>query len=581
MKYRSALLGTALAVSVALANAQEQKNLPTFEPFVAQILKAPMPLSKAVPTIKSTLGMAAFASKYNYTVDFVSQVLAKDPTAWVDIKGNLYFVEPSQYKFSESPTASPESVDVFSTTPSAQAFLLNSRPGASKVLYLDFDGETVSGTGWNQSFNVDPIRAEPFNIEGSPSTFSETERQRIIQVWKIVAEDYSAFPEINVTTQYPGEEVLSSANGLRVLVTKDWTGQGGSPCNCGGVAYLGSWGSSSTQTKPAWVFYNQLGGSAKNIAEAASHEAGHAASLSHDSTSKSAYWGGHGSGNLGYAAIMGVGYGKRISTWDKGTYPDAQNKEDDLARIASSLRISQGESTTPNIYTDKLETLTLPTSGGSGSHKDLIASELDSDVFQIPTGVGSLSVTVSPYTGAPNMKMFAQLSNAKGEVLKTASSSTDVVASLSYNNPANEVLFLTVRGDGHKTAGEAGGFSRYGSIGNYEVKFSGVGTDPNNVAQARYNQSQTSALPLQSISFDAQPSSSISGSIVSYAWDFGDGSTAEGAQTSKSFTVPGTYNVKLRVMDERGFSSEVSKPVSIGLNVNNVLRLIPLGAGPQ
>lgn len=579
MKYRSALLGTVLAASVSLANAQEQKSFQTFEPFTSQILKAATPLSKAIPTIKSTLGMAAFASKYNYTVDFVSRVLAKDPTAWVDIKGNLYFVESNKHNFAQSPTASSESVDVFSSTPSSQAFLLNSRPGATKVLYLDFDGETVSGTGWNQSFNVEPIRAEPFNIEGSPSTFSETELQRIIQVWKIVAEDYSAFPDINVTTQYPGEAVLSSANGLRVLITKDWTGQGGSPCNCGGVAYLGSWGSSSTQTKPAWVFYNQLGGSAKNMAEAASHEAGHAASLSHDSTSTSAYWGGHGSGNLGYASIMGVGYGKRISTWDKGTYPDAQNKEDDLARIASSLRISQGESSVPNIYTDELESLKLPVTGGSGSHKDLIASELDSDVFQLPAGVGTLAITVKPYVSAPNMKMFAQLSNAKGEVLQTASSTTDVVVSLSYNNPINEVLFLTVRGDGHKTADVAGGFSRYGSIGNYEVSFSGVGTNPEGVAQARYSQSQNSALPLQSISFDAQNSSSPSGSIVSYAWDFGDGTTATGAQASKSYTTPGTYNVKLRVMDERGFSSETSKPVSIGLDLNNVLRAIPLSAG--
>lgn len=377
MKYRAALVAAALGALLPSAHAQNSVQALTqfnaFEPLKAVIFPSATPLSKALPVIKSRIGLVQFAEKYNYSVDFLINVLAKDPTAWVDLNGNLYFVEPANQNLGNALGASDESVDVFSGVQSADAFSLNSHPGAAKTLYLDFDGETISGTAWNQSFNMEPIRAEPFNVEGSAQTFSETERQRIIQAWKIVAEDYAAFPDINVTTEYPGEAVLSSANGLRVLITKDWTGQAGNPCNCGGFAYLGSWASNSTQSKPAWVFYNRLGGSAKNIAEAASHEAGHAASLSHDSTSTNPYWGGHGFGNLGYAAIMGVGYGKRISTWDKGTFPDAQNKEDDLARIASSLQISQGESEIPDVYTDSLQSIDLPISGGQALYRDLTA----------------------------------------------------------------------------------------------------------------------------------------------------------------------------------------------------------------
>lgn len=175
------------------------------------------------------------------------------------------------------------------------------------------------------------------------------------------------------------------------------------------------------------------------------------------------------------------------------------------------------------------------------------------------------------------MKMYAELTNAKGEVVKTASSNSDVSVSMSFSNPIDQVLFLTVRGDGHKTPDVSGGFSRYGSIGNYEMVVNGVGTSTEGVAQARYTQSQSSALPLQSIGFDAQGSGSQAGAIVSYAWNFGDGTTATGAQVSKSFTAPGSYNVKLRVMDERGYSSEFSQTVNVGLDLTNVLRVLPLG----
>ena len=35
--------------------------------------------------------------------------------------------------------------------PYAQTFALHSRPGSSRVIYLDFNGETITGTAWNNS----------------------------------------------------------------------------------------------------------------------------------------------------------------------------------------------------------------------------------------------------------------------------------------------------------------------------------------------------------------------------------------------------------------------------------------------
>src|SRR5687767_7326036 len=36
--------------------------------------------------------------------------------------------------------------------PTNQTFLLHSRPDATKVIYLDFDGHTTSGTSWNTTY---------------------------------------------------------------------------------------------------------------------------------------------------------------------------------------------------------------------------------------------------------------------------------------------------------------------------------------------------------------------------------------------------------------------------------------------
>ena len=58
------------------------------------------------------------------------------------------------------------------------------------------------------------------------------------------------------------------------------------------------------------------------------------------------------------------------------------------------------------------------------------------------------------------------------------------------------------------------------------------------------------------IVFDGRDSyDSDGGTIVSYAWDFGDGSTGDGALVSHTYANPGTYTVKLTVIDNDGNSN--------------------------
>jgi PKD repeat protein len=58
-----------------------------------------------------------------------------------------------------------------------------------------------------------------------------------------------------------------------------------------------------------------------------------------------------------------------------------------------------------------------------------------------------------------------------------------------------------------------------------------------------------------SCSFDGSGSADPDGSVVSYAWNFGDGATASGKLASHSYAAAGTYTYSLTVTDDLGLTS--------------------------
>ncbi len=170
----------------------------------------------------------------------------------------------------------------------ADAFVLHSRPGSQRVLYLDFDGHVISGTAWNSLYAQDTWTAPAFSTDADPTTFSDAERAVVIDVWRRVAQDYAPF-DVDVTTQDPGQDAITRSGstdalfGTRVLISPDATQ---TQCGCGGRAYVDVVDRTSNHAyyQPAWVYPQALSNSSKYIAEAASHEAGHNFGLSHDGT---------------------------------------------------------------------------------------------------------------------------------------------------------------------------------------------------------------------------------------------------------------------------------------------------------
>ncbi|MCK5827792.1 PKD domain-containing protein, partial [Candidatus Bipolaricaulota bacterium] len=66
------------------------------------------------------------------------------------------------------------------------------------------------------------------------------------------------------------------------------------------------------------------------------------------------------------------------------------------------------------------------------------------------------------------------------------------------------------------------------------------------------------------VQFDASSSSDSDGTIASYAWNFGDGSTDSGAGIWHRFNASGTYIVTLTVTDNDGASDTMTQAVQVG-----------------
>lgn len=86
-------------------------------------------------------------------------------------------------------------------------------------------------------------------------------------------------------------------------------------------------------------------------------------------------------------------------------------------------------------------------------------------------------------------------------------------------------------------------------------------TAPPNVAPTADFNASVSGL---TAAFDGRGSRDGDGTIASYAWTYGDGSSATGAAPSRTYAGTGAYTVKLTVTDDDGATDSVTKRVVVG-----------------
>jgi subtilisin-like proprotein convertase family protein/subtilisin family serine protease len=351
----------------------------------------------------------------------------------------------------------------------------HSNPGFPKKIYLDFDGQTISGTTWNNqnytgAYNTGSvINAPAFSLDADRTTFTASELTAIYETWVRVSEDYAPF-QVDVTTESPPESAFTAGGqAIRVMVSTDFDASNNTQWypNAGGVAYLNSW--NWTNGSPVWVFTNRLGGSAKNFAEASSHEVGHAFGLSHDGRTTPAenYYAGHGSGATGWAPIMGVGYSRSLTQWSQGEYANANNTQDDLLRISNAIGY---------IADDHGNTISVPTqltvgSNGAVAASGLITTRSDVDVFRFATQSGLVSLQVNPLdvaTSRGNLDVSVTLRDAAGTEVVTVNE-LDLLGTTMTRNLAKGFYTLAVDGTGRMATSNNPGYSDYASIGQFTL----------------------------------------------------------------------------------------------------------------
>lgn len=503
--------------------------------------------------------LPAVAAHYRMTPQKLDGILKKDRSSRLDRKGRLFYVEPAGNAMAgDSP-----SVSAVAPYDLSQTFLLQSRPGAKRVIYLDFNGHSLSGSAWNGGA---AINAQAYDTDGNPGSFSSAELDAIQKIWQRVAEDYAPF-DVNVTTADPGVDAIRRSSstdefyGSRVVITRNNFYN----CSCGGVAYVGTfdyYGSNPDYYQPAWVFFDALGnGYEKYVAEAATHEAGHNLGLSHDGrTSPSeGYYAGHGSGDTGWAPIMGVGYSKNLSQWSKGEYAYASNTQDDVIVIGQN-GVSQRADDAGNSPS------TATALGGSSSNGNVVVSRSgvlhdagDMDVYSFVAGAGSAQFTLTPAAPGPNVDLRAEILDANGDLVASASPSDRLDATLSVNL-AGGSYYLVVDGVGLGTPST--GYSDYGSIGQYQISASHADAGAS-APLAAFTAAPASGLAPLPVSFDASASSDSDGVISSYHWNFGNGASASGMTPSYTYTTPGSYVVTLTVTDSSGLTDTQTMSITV------------------
>jgi PKD repeat protein len=493
--------------------------------------------------------LPAIAAWYGKSTEEMAKLLRQDKDLWVSRTGRLvYACEMEVPAGAEEVEAADVSRDHIASFPLDQTFKLHSLPGSKRVLYLDFDGYTLSGTAWNSSYNGGAtIVAAPFDFDGSPSTFSTTELQRIQNIWKRVAEDYAPF-DVDVTTEEPAADALTRSSssdlyfGNRVVITPT-----NFYPNAGGVSYVGSFDDVGEYYKTSWAFSNMLQNSEKYIAEAVSHENGHAVGLHHmGTTSGVTYYQGQGD----WAPIMGNSYYKNVTQWAKGEYTGANNTEDQL-----QVMQNYGLAYYADDYGNAVDSASMLPIGTSLSATGFIERNTDVDVFKFAAGAGALSLSVTPSPLGPNLKILAELRDSGGTVL-ASSSLSNLGASISATVGAGN-YYLAISGVG---SGDplTTGYSDYASLGQYVI--TGTVADPGSVMPptAVLSASTTSGEAPLAVSFSSSGSTDDSG-IAGYAWNFGDGTpVSKDPHPVHTYASAGKFTATLTVTDNEGLTDSAS-----------------------
>jgi hypothetical protein len=394
--------------------------------------------------------------------DELANLLDSDPAAWLTDDGGVVYVddfgpmedEPSGAQIAELEAGPAPVADGYA---SDGIPIHHSNPGAGITIYLDFNGEPMSGTTWGTN------AFSGLTIDADPSTFEVAEQAVISRTWGRVAEDFAPF-DVDVTTERPAvvdETViwLLFAKGADVGMP---TGVWGVASFVGGYVPFGAF-------TPALVLWDHAGPDRHDhLGDTASHEAGHMFGLLHDGADAPfrEYYAGHGDGPTSWGPIMGSTVDRNVTQWSKGDYPNALNTptgmgqgQDDIAIIAAHP-LGGFRADDVGALLSGAPALALPQRG-------LITTVDDVDVFALPQTT-SASIHVTPFragefTDGGNLDVAIDVLDASGAVIASFDDTAQTTAQLDVDLPDGQ-HYLRIR-----PSSDPVNYPVYGSLGAYEV----------------------------------------------------------------------------------------------------------------
>lgn len=330
----------------------------------------------------------------------------------------------------------------------ASTYSLESLPGATAVVLLDFNGQNVVGSWWGD------IDAQAPNVL----------EQDIEGAWKSVSEDFRPF-NLNITTSESVYQAAPVDRRMRVIFTPTTTAYPGS----GGVAYISTF-TVGGELAPCWVFnVGDYGDGGKIMGETASHEIGHTMGLLHDgqdvpNQGHEEYYGGQGI----WAPIMGVGYYKQLTQWSIGEYRFATNHEDDISIMVTQNGFG---------FRSDVQGNTMPTAAplvvSNGNvlatlNNGVITNNQDVDFFSFSTTGGLVNLMVSQSPDFPDLDVLATLYNQQGQVVSVSDPDGITAASFTNLTLGRGNYYIAVKGTGSGDFTNTG-YTNYASVGEYSI----------------------------------------------------------------------------------------------------------------
>lgn len=530
----------------------------------------------------------ALADKQGVTEEFLKEQFLSDPSLKVDANGMLLYMDegadPKHDGVDIHDHGSSKPVPAMDAPAGTDLYKLHSKPGAAKVIYLDFTGPSFVGTAWSQG---NPIQAVPYT-------------KNIYGIWQAVADDYMGF-DVDITTERPSDENLYRSEyydqnfGMTVVIS-DSNDMGICYGLCGGVAYIGTFEYFNNKAyQPAWVFAQSYPEAQREryVSTVISHETGHTLGLYHKGVGPhdgfqgtEAYYAGRyhkpspmaNSGGLkSYAPIMGKGYWASLGQWNNGDYFWSNNRQSDIDLINEVIPLA-----TDDGLSTKETASTLGVSSITGTKVNVTktvgnitsATDVDFYEFNIEYAEGEVNLLISNcvYTecteanqfDAGNLHVFATLYNEAGDVVREYKYSQTSVRVNGSLTPGKYYLgiqggsFAKKIGNEYESEeafyalGDYEGYTNYGSIGQYTITgYYTAGPAPVEPTPVIDVNGTTGVAPVK-VSFNSSRSNAGNSEIVEWNWTFGDGRSSSEPNPKITYEHSGSFLVSLAIKTKAG-----------------------------